>query len=73
MPPVPYAVSIKKLATAASAAALEPLTYVFTSIITSMARNRPSLLCADVPLRNYSLTALEQALNEHPGLCRISI
>ena len=30
------------------------LIYVFTSIITSMARN--SLLCADVPLRNYSLT-----------------
>ena len=30
------------------------LIFVFTSIITLMARN--SLLCADVPLRNYSLT-----------------
>ena len=30
------------------------LVFVFTSVITSMARN--SLLCADVPLRNYSLT-----------------
>jgi len=30
------------------------LVFVFTSIITSMARN--SLLCADVPLRHYSLT-----------------
>ena len=30
------------------------LIFVFISIITSMARN--SLLCADVPLRNYSLT-----------------
>ena len=28
--------------------------FVITCIITSMARN--SLLCADVPLRNYSLT-----------------
>jgi len=32
------------------------LIFVFNSIITSMARN--SLLCADVPLRNYSLTPL---------------
>jgi len=31
--------------------------FVFNSIITSMARN--SLLCADVPLRNYSLTHLQ--------------
>ena len=30
--------------------------FVITCIITSMARN--SLLCADVPLRNYSLTQL---------------
>jgi len=28
--------------------------FVITCIVTSMARN--SLLCADVPLRNYSLT-----------------
>ena len=35
------------------------LIFVFTSIITSMARN--SLLCADVPLRNYSLTYLLMA------------
>ena len=34
------------------------LIFVFNSIITSIARN--SLLCADVPLRNYSLTLSKQ-------------
>ena len=41
--------------------------FVITCIITSMARN--SLLCADVPLRNYSLTHSLLLLHGVTHLC----